>query len=345
MNRYILLLMTIIMIPFFQACAVKEPTPIQIKRSDPLIGKIFSAKTAQPIDFDNLIDIIADYDVIYLSEKHDNPDQHIAQEQIIESLTKKLAATNKKPAIGFEFFAMDNTPDLLNFIDAGKIKHSKKIEDIIEKDLRMKLGWRKQSDVMWNYYYHLLKLAQKENLVVAGIDIANTIKKRITKKGIKGITPLEQKQIFSTQLDDRNYKSYMIDIFKAVHCGMGLGKIEKRLYDTWVIRNDKMALSISQMVENTTGPVIVIVGGGHTEYNLGIIDRIHSIDADIRQINIGLTEITKRPTELDQYLTPLDLEGYPSVPRADYLWFFQRTSYDDPCEKFKARMKKKKNQQ
>ena len=311
-----------------------------MKRDDPLIGKIIESKTGQPIDFQSLIQKISFYDVIYLSEKHDNPDQHAFQQKIINALIKEGAKIGVTPSIGFEFFAMDNTPDLLNFIDAGKVEHSKKIDSFIEKDLRMKLGWSKQSDKMWQYYYDLLKLAQTQKLPVAGIDLSSTLKKRITKKGIRGITPLEKEQLFSTRKPDDAYKAYMFSIFKAVHCGMGHEKMQSRLYDTWVARNDKMALSISQMHTHWNGPVVVILGGGHTEHNLGVIDRVTAINKNIRQVNIALTEITVNPSKLSDYLFPLDLKGFDKTPPADFLWFAQRVSYENPCERFKESLEK-----
>jgi hypothetical protein len=121
-----------------------------------------------------------------------------------------------------------------------------------------------------------------------------------------------------------------------------------RLYDTWMARNDKMALSISQLYESQSdkkspqGPILVIIGGGHTQYGLGVMDRVKAIYPGLSQVNIGLTEITRKPSDLEAYLQPLELEGFEPVPTADYLWFTQRVSYTDPCEEFKAAFKKMK---
>lgn len=340
MNRLYLSILALMLIPFMHACVATTNQPVKVKRDDPLIGKIIDSKKSKQINFDQLIKNISQYDVIYLSEKHDNPDMHQAQNKIINALYKEGKAIGQKPSVGFEFFSMDQTPVLLNFIDAGKKKHSEKIEKNIEKTLRMKLGWHTQSNKMWKFYYDLLKTAQTKNLQVAGLDLSSTLKRRITKKGIKGITALEKTLIFSTNLSDPVYQESMFKIFKAVHCGMGGKNMQSRLYDTWLARNDKMALSITQMVEHGNGPVVVIVGGGHTEFGLGIIDRVNTIDSQIKQINIGLTEITKEPSLLKDYLIPLELKGYKKVPAADYLWFFQRVSYDDPCERFKESLEK-----
>ncbi|MDM8537645.1 ChaN family lipoprotein [Desulfobacterales bacterium HSG17] len=335
MNRLLFCLLMFAVFVMLQSCATAKKT---VMRHDPLIDRIINAKTGQTVDFNTLIKNITSYDVIYLSEKHDNPEHHNIQQKIIHELIKN----NIEATIGFEFFSMDNTPDLLNFMDAGKVEHSKKIEKIIEADLRRKLGWDSQSDQMWKYYFDLLKIAQKEKLEVAGIDLANNLVKRITRKGITGISPIEKEMIFTTNMSDKIYKDYMYSIFKAVHCGMGNDKMQSKLYDAWTARNDKMALSITQLVKHSNGPVVIIMGGGHTEYGLGVINRVQAIDKTISQINIASQEISTNPADLSEYLEPLELEGFGPVPPADFIWFTQRVSYKDPCIEFKKSLKKMK---
>lgn len=338
MNRLCFFSFLLLAIPILHSCATAPKT---IMRDDPLIGKIINTSISDVTDFETLVNDISAYDVIYLSEKHDNPDHHHIQQRIIN----RLVENGLKPILGFEFFSMEDTPDLLNFVDSGKVSHSKKVEDIIEKDLRRKLGWDTQSDKMWQYYYDLLKIAKKDALQVAGIDLPTTLKKRITRKGLDKITPIEKEQIFSTQLSDTAYKSYMFSIFKAVHCGMGHKRMQSKLYDTWVARNDTMAHSISRLYTHKKGPIVIIIGGGHTEYGLGVIDRVNAIDNSIRQVNVALKEIHVNPSDLSEYLLPLELTGFKPVFPADFLWFTQRVSYKDPCVEFKKsleRMKKSK---
>lgn len=333
MNRTVIIYLIFLLLPLIQSCITSEKT---MMRNDPLVGKIMDVKKQSSIDFDTLISRIKSFDVIYLSEKHDNPDHHKFQEKIIRSLIE----TGIKPAIGFEFFSMDNTPDLLNFIDSGKINHSDEQIKFIETDLRRKLEWDTQSDDMWSYYLSLLNIAKENNLLTAGIDLASNIKKRITRKGINGITALEAEQMFSTHFENKTYKDYMFSIFKDVHCGMELENMQSRLYDTWLARNDKMALSIVQIAKQHNSPVIIIIGGGHTRHGLGVIDRVTAINKDLTQVNIDLSEISTQPSDLSEYMSLLDLEGFaPSFP-SDYMWFSQRVSYKDPCEEFRASLKK-----
>ena len=337
MIRFFTLLILFLVIPLIHSCAI---SPKKLMRKDPLIGKIIDTRTHKTISFNTLIDEIADHDIIYLSEKHDNPMHHAIQHRIIKTMIEK----GKKPIIGFEFFSMENTPLLLNFADSGKADHSQKIESAMEKQMRRKLGWDSQSDTMWGYYYDLLKLARDNGLLISGLDLSTSQKRRITRKGMAGVTDIEKKLIFSTHLTNEAYKTHMKAIFKEVHCGMGNEKMTSRLYDAWIARNDKMALSITQL-KNTKNPIVVIIGNGHTEFKLGVMDRVKALDPDLSQTNIGITEIAQNPSGLKDYLHPLDVQGYEPVPASDWLWFTQRVSYGDPCEEFKKsfrKMKKKK---
>ncbi len=319
--------------------------PSKAANKDPLIGKIIDGRNVSSVQFDVLVEALAPHDVIYLSEKHDNPMHHKAQHRIIQ----QLIDSGRHPVVGFEFFAMDQTPLLLSLIDSKQARHAKETEAALEKKMRVKLGWEDQTDTMWGYYWGLLNLARDNGLWAAGLDLDDSLKRRITRKGTFNLTPLEKDQLFSTHLSDPIYADYMKDIFKQVHCGMGHEKMLSRLYDTWLARNDKMALSITQLYRASKvskpekGPLVIIMGNGHTEYGLGVMDRVRAIDPGISQVNLSLSEVLPTPESLDTYLTQLDLTGYPKAVPADYIWFTSRVSSEDPCAKFKATIERMKN--
>ncbi|MCG8553336.1 MAG: ChaN family lipoprotein [Desulfobacterales bacterium] len=320
-----------------------------IMRDDPLIGTLVKAETGESVRFADLMETLVRSDIIYLSEKHDNPMHHVIQHRVIQALIDRGHA----PIIGFEFFSYQDTPLLLNLLDAEKKGHSPKMEKAVEQRIRKKLGWDKQSDTMWGYYWHLIRLAVENDLPAAGLDLSATQKRRITRKGLDGLSPIELQQLFSTKLSNTAYASYMKSVFVSVHCGMDHSRMTERLYDTWMMRNDRMALSVIELFNavqakdrNTagrqTGPVVIIIGAGHTEYGLGVPDRVNHLNPNIIQTNLAITEIERDPADLARYLTPLDLEGFEPVPPADFLWFTQRVSYEDPCEKFKRVLEKMK---
>jgi uncharacterized iron-regulated protein len=335
-----------------QACATTGPgTPDTAPvNNDPLIGQIIDSQNKSNLSFDTLVERLLAHDVIYLSEKHDNPVHHAAQHRIIQALINQ----GQNPVIGFEFFAMDDTSLLLSLVDSRQAGHDRETETALEKKMRNKLGWADQTDTMWKYYWDLLRLARDNGLWAAGLDLDDSLKRRITRKGHHGLTSLEQSQLFSTHLSDPVYETYMKKIFKQVHCGMGNDRMLSRLYDTWLARNDKMAQSITQLFQAAgkssppKGPLVIIMGNGHTEYKLGVMDRVQAIFPGASQVNLSLSEVFAEPQPLGTYLAPLDLAGYPKSMPADYIWFTGRVSNQDPCDKFRhviERMKKKKKQE
>lgn len=320
-----------------------------IMRDDSLIGTVVKGKTGESVRFDDLMETLIRSDVIYLSEKHDNPMHHVLQHRVIQALLDRGYA----PTIGFEFFSYQDTPLLLNLVDAAQKKHSPKMEKAVERQIRKKLGWNDQSDTMWGYYWNLISVAADNDLPAAGLDLSAIQKRRITRKGIDGLSPIEMQQLFSTKFSNTAYESYMKSVFVSVHCGMDHGRMTERLYDTWIARNDRMALSVIELFKavktqkrdgagRKTGPVVIIIGAGHTEYGLGVMDRVRHLKPDIVQTNLTLMEIEREPAGPTQYLRPLSLEGFDPVPPADFLWFTQRVSYEDPCEKFKTALEKMK---
>jgi hypothetical protein len=72
------------------------------------------------------------------------------------------------------------------------------------------------------------------------------------------------------------------------------------------------------------------------------LTRLKAIDPDIRQVNIGLTEINITPSGIEDYTQKLDLERFAQVPPADYLLFSQQISYEDLRKEFKKSLEKMK---
>jgi hypothetical protein len=97
-----------------------------------------------------------------------------------------------------------------------------------------------------------------------------------------------------------------------------------------------MARTITRLADLAPGPVVVIMGSGHTEYGLGVMNRAAFLNPALSQVNLALREVHSQPTGIDGYVEPLDLEGFDPVPPADYIWFTRRVSEQDPCQAFKT---------
>ena len=305
-------------------------------RSDPLLETIVRTADQKTISPDALHAALENADVIYLSEKHDNPRQHELQLLIIQELLRR----GKKPAIGFEFFSREQTGYLMHYT-RGKPSPFEHGEHGGEAFLRRQLDWDTQPDEDWKFYYAIIALAKQHRLTAFGTDLPASIKMRLTRYGANKLTGIERRSLSPTGFSNPAYEQLMKQKFTASHCGWSEPNLLERLYQTWVARNDAMARSIVDMLEEQGGPVVMIVGGGHVEHNMGIVERTASLRPQTRQVNLGLTEIAVQPTPLSDYIDRQTVQGVVFGPVHDYLWFTRRVDYDDPCEQYRKMLKRK----
>ncbi len=313
-----------------------QMTPI---RQDPLIGKIFSSRSNQEIPYQQLFNEILKADVVYLGENHENADHHAHQMQIIQDLIKQ----GKKPMIGFEFFSVDQTGHLMNYAAGFSAKHPESVEKKREAMLRNNLGWLNRTDTTWQFYFQFVELAAKNKLTVFGADLPAGIVRRITRNGTAELTEIEKGFLQTTPFEDDAYQKLMFERIKAAHCGYGHQKMMERMYDSWLARNDSMAHSIATMRKaNPEQPVVMILGKGHTENNMAVYDRVAHRLPEVNQLNLGFTEIAINPTPLENYFPTVKIGNKTFPPMFEYRWFTQRTSYEDPCERFREQLKRMK---
>ena len=275
------------------------------KRDDPLIGKIFSSKDQKELSAGALTPLMLASDVIYLGEKHDNWDHHQIQIQLIE----ELVAKGKKPTIGIELFSVDQTGYLMAFV-FEKSHHGAQSPEKIEKKLRINLGWDQRPDKMWRNYFSILQVAKKHQLTVFGMDIPAGIIRRMTMSGMGQLTGVEEMFIHSTGFDDDIYKKFMLQQFKEGHCGWSNESLMEKLYGTWLARNDAMAKTVQSIrAKDSQEPTVVILGGGHSIYNLAVYDRVAHLIPEVKQLNIGIMEISVQALELKEYFQTSVIEN------------------------------------
>jgi uncharacterized iron-regulated protein len=320
-----------------QACRSPAPEP-----PDPLTNRIFETATQTELSRDDLSARLRDADVIYLGEEHDQAEHHRLQLAIIES----LLGSGLRPAIGFELFSLEQTSTLMTYTQRKSNPHQVASGHSAEEWLRGEFGWKGEENSYWQFYGPLLQIARQHNLTVFGADLHRSIRKRLSKTGIKGLTAVESQLIHGTGFSDENYRKLMYARFKAAHCGWGSDDYFSRLYDTWLARNDTMAGALVSTLRAEEGrPVVLITGAGHTQYNMGVYERVRHLDPDVKQINVGLRALADEKLPLDTYLQSTEFDGQDYGMNHQYQWFTatQFPAAEDPCKAFLA-VKQKQDQ-
>ncbi|MDH3376176.1 MAG: ChaN family lipoprotein [Gammaproteobacteria bacterium] len=308
-----------------------------VVNSHPLIGKIVRAADEVTISETTIHSMIAAADVVYLGENHDNPWHHDLQLEIV----RRLVRSGAKPAIGFEFFDTGQTADLTSF--THPVTHgnsSDKSSAKAERQLRSRLGWGKERDDEWAAYFPILDYARDNGLQIFGTDLPAGIRRRITRVGVSELSPVERRLVIDTGFRNDAYRMLMQDTFVQSHCGWSDQKLLDNLYQTWLARNDSMATAITDMLAFTEHrPVVMIVGSGHTMYNMGIYDRVAVLNTSARQINIGLEPVQDVDQPLADYLQAQQVGGAGFLSAHELFWFTPALKKDDPCVKFKQQLK------
>ncbi|MBF0153622.1 MAG: ChaN family lipoprotein [Magnetococcales bacterium] len=282
--------------------------------------------------------------VIYLGEKHDNPEHHRLQLQIVQD----LLALGKHPAIGFEFFTRGQTSWLLNFTTtdplAAKGSPSHLPVDQNGEGLRQRLGWKHRPE--WAFYYPLLALARQQKLPVFGADLPKGMRFRLVRVGLAGLSPVEKQLIPGTGFVHDDYRQLMLKQLSEAHCGAASPSLLDRLYATWVARNDTMATAITALLKElpATEPIVMLLGAGHVAHDMGVMERVAHLNPGLRQLNLGFKESVTTPSDndLSRYQQPVVVGNTRFPPEHAYLWLTAPTPAknppeEDPCAGFRQR--------
>ncbi|MDT8447937.1 MAG: ChaN family lipoprotein [bacterium] len=302
------------------ACSsLSSPEPAA--RPDPLIGQIYqSGSLREP---GQVMSQATQTDLIFLGETHDNLRHHQIQAQVIQH----LVAQGKKPTLAFELFEANQTAELMAYTTAHP-----KDPQAAEAKLRKRLGWEKQDQ--WAGYHDLLLLARQEGLDVAAMDLPSALKRRLTKKNLAELSSAERAQLPNYHSPSEAYRLAMFDAFTEGHCGWSDPQLMAGLYRVWLARNQAMADQLALLLD-AGGPVVVILGNGHQQWGLGVPERIGQMRPQARQFQLAIMEVDIKPRPLAEYFEHTHSAGVDLGPSFEWLWFTDRHSWVDPCQRFK----------
>ncbi len=302
----------------------------------PLRDVIVDPASGNPVSRERLVDEMSAATVVYLGEKHDNAEHHRHQLWILGALVDG----GRRPLLGLEVFSVDQTPLLMEYV-MGKPSHG--AARTPEETLRAALGWGSSRDESWGRYGPLLRLARQHGLTVFGIDLPVALRRRISRVGIEGLTPVEREQVPEAGPTAPSYRAFMLESLKQSHCGYGSESYLAKLFANWQARNETMAQTIVTAVSGRDdSPVLVVLGGAHVRHGQGVVPRVRSRLPDARQLNLGFREVDPEHLDLGAYLSTIDHQGQLLPPSHDRLWLTARDGLtaEAACARFGKILKK-----
>lgn len=248
-------------------------------------GSIVHLKTGIAITKEQMIADIAEAQVIYISELHDNLAAHEVQLDIIRALDKKFPG---RIVVGMETFRESTQPAL----------------DAIHKDHLSREDFNRLFDQDWipdwrPAYQPLLDYVRERAIPVIGLPPSQEIESIVSSGQTSPDVP-------EMDENDPHHKAYYMPFF--IKHSMGRGSPEE-MYRMMVLWDEAMANNVARFLanpENRGKKLVVIAGEGHIQYGFGIPKRAHR--------RIPHTSSTVLP------LIEYDLDENSPLRAGDYVW-------------------------
>ena len=289
-------------------------------RNHPLVGKIWDVAAGKFIDRQSLLIRLARADFVLLGEKHDNPDHHSLQAQVLRG----LIAAGRRPAVGFEMFSLD---------DAGAIAKHLARAPSDAAGLGPAVNWQKSGWPDWAMYQPIAEAALAAKLTIVATNLPLATARQMSRDGLALEPSVRRALGLDRPLSDAVLATMAADIRNS-HCGYGSAESVQTMVQVQRARDAQMAQSLSAAA--SADGAVLVAGAGHVRNDYGIPVYLTARAPGRRVVTIAFVEVDELEPEPDKYL----LAGAAGRAPFDYLWFTPRLDDEDACEKFKAQFEK-----
>lgn len=293
-------------------------------RDHPLTGRIWDVSSDRFIDRETLVKRLARADFVLLGERHDNPDHHLLQAEVLRS----LIAVGRHPAVGFEMLGLDDASAIANHLVATPNDAA---------GLGSAVNWNQRGWPDWAMYQPIAEAALQAKLRIVPTNLPLTTARKMTRDGLAALEPRVIRELGLDQPPSEPVFASMAADIRNAHCGYAPEQSLKAMVDVQRARDAQIAQSL--IAAGDPGGAILVAGAGHVRVDYGIPVYLRQRMPDKRVISISFVEVDKQKINLQSYALPYPDGRLPF----DYIWFTPRLDDEDPCEKFKSqfdRMKK-----
>ncbi|MGE5217544.1 MAG: ChaN family lipoprotein [Chloroflexota bacterium] len=293
-------------------------------RNHPLTGEIWNVSAARFIDRQSLVERLARTDIILLGERHDNPDHHMLQAEVLRS----LVAVGRRPTVGFEMLGLDDARAIADHLAAAPNDAA---------GLGTAVHWNQRGWPDWAMYQPIAEAALQAKLRIVPTNLPLATARKMTREGLAALGPGMTHELGLDRPPPEPVFERMAADIRDAHCGYASEQSVKAMVDVQRAWDAQMAESL--IAAGDPDGAILVAGAGHVRNDYGIPVYLKEKAPQKRVISIAFVEVDQQKTEPQSYaLTNADGR----LP-FDYVWFTPRVDDVDPCKKFKAqfdRMKK-----
>lgn len=294
-------------------------------RGHVLTGRIFDVAAGNLLARNELLSRLARADYVLLGERHDNPDHHRLQAEVV----RELIIRGRRPAMGFEMFGLDNAAAIARHLE--RYPHD-------AAGLGPAVNWQASGWPDWSLYQPIAAAAMASQLPVLATNLPLSTARRMSRGGASLDPSLRRELGLDRPLPETLVTRMAADI-RGAHCGHGSEQSIRAMVGVQRARDAQMAQSLIKGA--TPDGAILIAGAGHVRKDYGVPIYLQAKTPGRQIISVAFVEIDDGQTDPRKYLQLADDLHAPF----DYLWFTPRVDNEDPCEKFKAQLKKMQRSQ
>jgi len=285
-------------------------------RDHPLAGQIWEVSSSKFIDRQSVMTRLARADYVLLGERHDNPEHHRLQAQVLRG----LIAAGRRPVVGFEMFAIDQ---------AGAIANQLARAPDDAAGLGPAVNWNYSGWPDWAMYQPIAEAALAAKLTIVASNLPLATAREMSRDGIVLDPSVRRDQGLDRPLSEAMFAQMAADIRNS-HCGYGSAASVQSMVNVQRARDAQMAQSL--ITAATADGAVLVAGAGHVRNDYGIPVYLAAEGPGRKVVSIAFVEVDTLKPEPEQYDLPRGARQAPF----DYLWFTSRVDNEDACEKFKA---------
>lgn len=282
-------------------------------RDRPLVGQIWDVNRRTAIDKVILEQRLADADFVLLGEKHDNPDHHRLQANLVAGMIR----VGRRPAVAFEMLTPDQAPALAAYLrqhpgDAAGIGQA--------------VNWSASGWPEWRLYRPIAAAALDGGVVIVAANLSQAEvaalrtgdfaaalgRQRAEALGLLQSMPAALQDQVTTEL-------------RQEHCGLLPAAALPAMLRIQRARDAVLAEALSE--HGQTGGGILIAGAGHIRNDRAVPFYLHRLRPAAAVLSLAFIEAHDGAT----------VPNWASLPY-DYVWFTPVVDDRDPCEKFKDQL-------
>lgn len=259
---------------------------------------------------------LAAADFLLLGERHDNPDHHRLQGQVVAALVK----AGRRPAVVLE---------MLDLTQQGVIDEYRARSDATAAGFGAALAWEETSWPPFEDYRPIFDAAFAAKLGIVAGNVAQADAKALAKQGVVALPPERVKELRLDQVFPEPLEAKLVDELRASHCGQLPEKLLGPIALAQHARDAQMARVLARA--GAKAGAVLIAGGGHARLDRGVPYYL-ALDAPGKSIvSLVFSEVRHGETDPHAYVTD---EG-----PFDYLWFTPRGTDEDHCAAFHPKAK------